>query len=625
MDPVADPELFESVLNIAACKEMLEDSLDRLSLTGSRSNSRESLQSSSKFDSAFDSHYSEDTLSMGSSVVTGMCAVEAETSMLPTILTPPLAYRVTTPTTAEGEGSGSSPHHHPQARVHTRKRSKDRSLRDHVLKKRHSTPTGTPGWSPAQSPTTPTSTPTTTQSPPKYILPTVTSTHSPSRSPRHATPTSSPARSPAQSPVGVSDLVASSIQKSGHTHNISEPVFDKGVLPSPHKPELVYLQPSPQTPHRTTPTNTKNGRADNITKPQDTPRPTGVEIRTPSPLLLRCASDSSSSEDLISNASTPRNNRHLPQMTSTPSQEPLNPRVTIIYPQDNPDSDSDDDYPRQYGPRYVMRQSPQFPKRGTGTVFYQESLTPQPSPLRKTHTVTHRHSPSPRRHGQKFPSSPKKKYPSSPGHKRGDLSSLSPRHSSSPRHSGSPSHLLPSRYLDSSHTSADARKMPKRTASILQRLKRRRGSFKEENRLKKRLPVKRSLSDRMAYNIQKGWVDYQEDLNFISQPSYPRAVGRMIDKKAGRYHVVQLYKPPNGRYGIYISQLGNRSGIFISRFADATAAKFYAGLISPGDQIIRVNGKNIVDQSVDTVYDLMTASDSVIFTVIPVSPHSNWW
>lgn len=98
----------------------------------------------------------------------------------------------------------------------------------------------------------------------------------------------------------------------------------------------------------------------------------------------------------------------------------------------------------------------------------------------------------------------------------------------------------------------------------------------------------------------------------------------MIDKKAGQFHMVQLYKPPSGRYGIYISQNGHKMGVFISRFANSTAEKFYSGLIRPGDQIIRVNGKNIKEQSVDDVYDLMTESNSVIFTVIPVNSRPDW-
>ena len=169
------------------------------------------------------------------------------------------------------------------------------------------------------------------------------------------------------------------------------------------------------------------------------------------------------------------------------------------------------------------------------------------------------------------------------------------------------------------------RKVPKRNPSILQRFIRKSGSFKQEGMAKRRLPVKRSLSSRVTYNIRKGWIDYEEDLNLISQPTQPRAIGRMVDKKSGKYHMVQLYRPPSGKYGIYISETLGKKGVFISRFADQNAAKFYNGLISPGDQIIRVNGQNISERnSVDDVYDLMTVSDSVIFTVIPISMRSDW-
>ena len=550
------------MLNTAACMQVLEDSLDRLSLhsiSGSRSNSRESLQSSSKYDSAFGSHYSEDNLSLSSSVVTGSYpAYPVETSMLPTILTPPLPYCVTTPTAGRWEGQSQRQYQHTSP--HTTKKVKDKGLREHVLKKN-------------------------VISSPSKVSSTVHHSPSPTRT-QELTPSDvtyrapSPALSPTQELAPDDDV----------------PPLEQTILPTPHKPEVVYVEPTPPEKHKATPTKNKATPTRHKTAPpryKATPTrlkatPTNVKrtssikhkatpvISKATPLTTpthrRLSIDSTSTEGLISNDSTPTLSRHRPH--PAPQQESLNPIVIIQNP---PTSDSDDDvdYPRQYSPR--LRQAPQFPKQGT--LFYQDNLTPQPSPL---HTA--------RQHN---------------------------------RHSTSPSHLLPSRYLDTSHSRPNAR--PKRSASILQRLKRKRGSFKEDSRLKKKLPVKRSLSERVAYEIKKGWVDYEEDLDFISQPSHPRAVGRMIDKQEGRLHVVQLYKPPNGRYGVYISQQGNKNGIFISRFADDHAAKFYTGLISPGDQIVRVNGRNIVHESVDQVYDLMTNSDSVIFTVIPVSSHSSWW
>ena len=165
---------------------------------------------------------------------------------------------------------------------------------------------------------------------------------------------------------------------------------------------------------------------------------------------------------------------------------------------------------------------------------------------------------------------------------------------------------------------------PKRTASILQRLRRKHGSFKSTKHAKRYVAVKRSFSDRMTYDIRKGWIDYEEDLEFISNPSKLRRVGRMIARKAGTLHIVQLNRPPSGMYGIYISQTEARSGIFISRFADANAAKFYSGLLSPGDEIIRVNKEKVKNKSVDDVYDMLETLDTVIFTVVPVCSRPDW-
>lgn len=202
-----------------------------------------------------------------------------------------------------------------------------------------------------------------------------------------------------------------------------------------------------------------------------------------------------------------------------------------------------------------------------GTVFYHESLTPQPSPR---HQI-------PKRYNQSETDSPQK------------------------------------------HSNA-----PKRRASILQRLRRRHGSFNSAKRPKRYVPVKRSFSDRMTYDIRKGWIDYEEDLEFISNPSKLRRVGRMIARKAGTLHIVQLNRPPSGLYGIYISQTEARPGIFISRFADPNAAKFYTGLLSPGDEIIRVNKEDVKNKSVDDVYDMLETSDTVIFSIVPVCSRPDW-
>ena len=196
----------------------------------------------------------------------------------------------------------------------------------------------------------------------------------------------------------------------------------------------------------------------------------------------------------------------------------------------------------------------------------------------------------------------------------------------------SPNPKLPRRYsrdagdwLKPSTDFAKRANTPKRSASFLQRIKLRRGtSFKIESRPKKRVPVRRSFSDRMMYQIRKGLVDYKQDMNFISKPSHLRRIGRMIDKQAGRFHIVQLHRPPSGRYGIYITESAFRRGIFVSRFADASTAKFYSGLVAPGDEIVKIDKEKVKDKSVDYVYEKLAKMDSVVFTILPVNSRPDW-
>lgn len=167
------------------------------------------------------------------------------------------------------------------------------------------------------------------------------------------------------------------------------------------------------------------------------------------------------------------------------------------------------------------------------------------------------------------------------------------------------------------------RRPPRRNTSILQRLRRRRGSFRQDVRPRRRTPVQRSLSDRFVYHLKKKWEDHEEKLYPISAPSLLRPIGRLLRTYAGRLHIIQLHKPPDGRYGIYITQ-GVEQKVFISRFANATAEKFYAGLLSPGDEIVSVNKQKIRGKSLDSVHNMLSQLDSVIIAVVPVTAHRNW-
>ena len=198
-----------------------------------------------------------------------------------------------------------------------------------------------------------------------------------------------------------------------------------------------------------------------------------------------------------------------------------------------------------------------------------------------------------------------------------------------------PSPQVPRRYLPTSQTNhttqADSanpdeeerRQPPRRSASILQRLRRRHGSFRRYGRPRRRTPVRRSFSDRFVYHLKKRWVDHEEDLCPVSNPSLLRPIGRLLRTHAGRLHIIELHKPPNGHFGIYITQ-GVKQKIFISRFADATAEKLYTGLLIPGDEIVSINGQEIRDKSLDYVYGILSQLNSVVLSLVPVSAHRNW-
>lgn len=211
-----------------------------------------------------------------------------------------------------------------------------------------------------------------------------------------------------------------------------------------------------------------------------------------------------------------------------------------------------------------------------------------------------------------------------------DSTNISPDSSPAVPHGylSTPQVNVPHRYQTTPSTMQDererSRQPPRRSASILNRLKRKHGSFKRDTKPQKRTPVQRSLSDRFVYHFKKKQETHEEDVYPISTPSLLRPIGRLLRTYAGRLHVIQLHKPPDGHFGIYISQEGVDQKIFISRFATATAEKFYAGLLSPGDEIVSVNKHKVRGKSLDSVYRILSQLDSVIIAVVPVTAHRNW-
>ena len=175
---------------------------------------------------------------------------------------------------------------------------------------------------------------------------------------------------------------------------------------------------------------------------------------------------------------------------------------------------------------------------------------------------------------------------------------------------------------------APGRAVPKRSASILQRLrKRREGSFKvmatdrpSINR-KQLNKVRRSLSDRVTDHGKKS--DTSDEACSISGPSLLRPIGRMVQVNSNRLHVVELHRPAGGRYGIFITE-GVNGGVFISRFNSAKAEKLYCGLLNPGDEIIAINGGRIRGKSVDYVHNILAVSDKATLAILPMISRCDW-
>ena len=160
---------------------------------------------------------------------------------------------------------------------------------------------------------------------------------------------------------------------------------------------------------------------------------------------------------------------------------------------------------------------------------------------------------------------------------------------------------------------------------MLQQLILREGSSRQEAQPRRRTDIRRSFSDQFAYSLKKRLVDrYSEHRLSVSPPSHLSPIGRLLRTYAGQLHIVQLHKPANGCYGIYIKQ-GREQKIFVSRFASVDAEKFYAGLLTPGDEIVTINGQEIKGRSLDSVHSDLAQLDSPILAILPVTSYTNYW
>ena len=119
------------------------------------------------------------------------------------------------------------------------------------------------------------------------------------------------------------------------------------------------------------------------------------------------------------------------------------------------------------------------------------------------------------------------------------------------------------------------------------------------------------------------WVDYEEDLDPVSKPSFFRHIGRIVGTGPGAAYTVELHKPPQGKLGLYIAQgfdeTKQKKSVFITRFYQQNAEKFYGGLLQPRDELIAVNDRLVRDRPVSEVQQLIGRQDNVRLTILPIS------
>jgi len=60
--------------------------------------------------------------------------------------------------------------------------------------------------------------------------------------------------------------------------------------------------------------------------------------------------------------------------------------------------------------------------------------------------------------------------------------------------------------------------------------------------------------------------------------------------------------------------------LYVSRLSDGLPAHFYAGLLSAGDEVMRVNNVAAAALSLDTVLDVIAQSASLILELRPAAP-----
>jgi len=183
----------------------------------------------------------------------------------------------------------------------------------------------------------------------------------------------------------------------------------------------------------------------------------------------------------------------------------------------------------------------------------------------------------------------------------------------------------------------------KRTKRILQRFGRRSGLYvvndvptsekpkhpfsTSTSWKKRRSKLEKSASHEPSHvnESTKVWYDHT---TAVSKPSNGQVLGRVLSLREdlGMAYEIELQRPKDGLFGFFIQKGYKecRKGVFISRIMDSASAKFIAGLLNPGDELLELNGESTMAKSVAEVQNIMAQSDKLLLTVMPYVGRKDW-
>ena len=161
-------------------------------------------------------------------------------------------------------------------------------------------------------------------------------------------------------------------------------------------------------------------------------------------------------------------------------------------------------------------------------------------------------------------------------------------------------------------------KQEKKNRSLLSRL---RHSFNKH----RSTTTTRIVSDKSQQKStkQRKWIDHEDELDPVSRPSYFRHIGHVVKAGPGLTQTIQLNRPPQGKFGVYIAQGINpesdSTSIFVSRFYQENVSMFYGSLLRPGDEIVAVDGQLVRDVPISRVIRLIAGQETVQLTILPIT------